>query len=87
MLIDGNPATLVDLSPVGAEVVSPTALKPNQRVRLAIEDDSTTVRASGTIAWASFEIPPGSGPRYRAGIDFLIADSAALQAFCLKHQA
>jgi hypothetical protein len=29
--IDGNPAALINLSVVGAQVVSPTILKPNQR--------------------------------------------------------
>ena len=38
MLIDGNPAMLVDLSTVGAQVVSATLLKPNQRVRLSFTE-------------------------------------------------
>src|SRR3954470_11844053 len=36
--IDGNIAVLLDLSIVGAQVVSPTILKPNQRVRMAMAD-------------------------------------------------
>lgn len=84
--IDGNPATLIDLSPLGAQVVSPTVLKPNQRIRLAIADEQGTLRLTGTIAWASFEIPPKSGPQYRAGIEFVRPDAAALGAFCQRHQ-
>ena len=84
--IDGNSAALVDLSPLGAQVVSPTVLRPNQRVRLAISDQVGTVRVSGSIAWATFEIPPGSGPRYRAGLEFLQPDTAQLEAFCRRHQ-
>ena len=38
MAVDGNPAALVDLSTVGAQVVSPTVLKPNQRVRVSFGD-------------------------------------------------
>jgi hypothetical protein len=87
VLIDGNPATLVDVSVAGMQVVSPTVMKPNQRVRMVLSDDEATVRANGTVAWASFEIPAGSGPRYRAGIELLTADLAALRAFCLKQQA
>ena len=86
VLIDGNPAALVDLSVAGTQVVSPSVLRPGQRVRVAITDKTTTVRANGKITWATFEIAPESGPRYRAGIEFLGADSA-LQAFCLKHKA
>jgi hypothetical protein len=83
--IDGNSALLVDLSPLGAQVVSPTVLRPNQRIRLGITDRVGTVRVSGSIAWATFEIPPGSGPRYRAGVEFLQPDTAQLEAFCRRH--
>ena len=82
-MVDGNAATLVDLSTVGAQVVSPTMLKPNQRVRMALHRRRTArVRFNAAVAWASFEIPPKSGPRYRAGIEFVDADGAAVDAFC-----
>jgi hypothetical protein len=87
MLIDGNPALVVDLSIVGAQVVSPTILKPNQRVRIALPDDLATMRFNAQVAWASFEIPSKTGPRYRAGIDFVDADARSIDAFCTKHRA
>jgi len=83
VLVDGNAAMLVDLSVGGAQVLSATALKPNQRVRVTLADARGAVRVSGTIAWATFEIPP----RYRAGIEFLGGDSAAIEAYALRHQA
>jgi hypothetical protein len=83
VLVDGNTATLVDLSTCGAQVLSPTVLKPNQRVRITLSDDHGTWRVSGTITWASFEIPP----RYRAGVEFLDADSAAIHAYTIRHKA
>jgi archaeosine-15-forming tRNA-guanine transglycosylase len=83
VLVDGNAAVLVDLSVGGAQVLSATALKPNQRVRVTLADARGAVRVSGTIAWATFEIPP----RYRAGIEFLGGDSAAIEAYALRHQA
>lgn len=83
ILVDGNAATLVDLSLAGAQVLSPTILRPNQRVRVTLIDDSGSWRFNGTVMWATFEIPP----RYRAGIVFADPDSAALRAFCAKHQA
>jgi hypothetical protein len=78
--IDGNPATLVDLSLVGAQVVSPTILRPNQRIRVTLPNGHKPLRMSGAVAWASFEIPK-SGVRYRAGIEFLDADAATLTRF------
>jgi len=86
ILIDGNPATLLDLSTCGAQVISPTILRPNQRVRLALTDESGVTRFNATIAWAAFEIPPQIGPQYRAGIDFVDADPDAIDAFCVKHR-
>jgi hypothetical protein len=87
ILVDGNPATLIDLSAVGAQVVSGSVLKPNQRIRIALADDQGSVKFNGAVAWASFEIPPTSGPRYRAGINFLDADTTAIDAYCLRHKA
>jgi PilZ domain len=78
--IDGNPAKLQDLSLVGAMVVSPTILRPNQRVRMSLPDKNRPVRFSAGVAWASFEMPKG-GPRYRAGIEFYDADPVALNKF------
>jgi hypothetical protein len=86
VLIDGNAATLVDLSTVGAQVICATILKPNQRVRMALPDDAGTVRVRATVAWASFEIPPQSGPRYRAGVAFADVDVRAVGAFCERHR-
>ena len=83
--LDGNAATLVDLSTLGAQVVSPTVLKPNQRIRVVIADQRMNIRLTGTIAWASFEIVAGSGPRYRAGIEFVNPDAVALDALCRPH--
>jgi len=78
--IDGNPATLVDLSIVGAQVLSPTILRPNQRIRMTLPNGGKLLRMSGAVAWASFEIPKG-GVRYRAGIEFLDGDAAAVMRF------
>ena len=65
--VDGNPAARIDLSTVGAQVVS--------------------LRFNGAVAWASFEIPPKGGPRYRAGIEFLDADASSVDAYCSRHKA
>src|SRR6476646_1709364 len=85
--IAGNVATLIDLSIIGAQVVSQTILKPNQRVRMSIGDTSRPVRFGAAVAWASFELAK-TGPRYRAGIEFFDADADALRRFCeAKKQA
>jgi PilZ domain len=81
VVIDGNVATLVDLSVIGAQVVSPTILKPNQRVRISISEGNKPLRFSAAVAWASFELA-ATGPRYRAGLEFFDADANAVRQFC-----
>jgi hypothetical protein len=85
--LDGNPAGLVDLSVIGAQVVSGTILRPNQRVRISVPTDEFVMRFRGAIAWAKFELPnPTEPPRYRAGIEFLDADVSAMADYCTRHK-
>ena len=81
--LDGNPAAIVDLSTVGAQVVSPTVLRPNQKVRITVPLDDLMMRFRGAIAWAKFELPksPAKAPQYRAGVEFTDADAAAIDTF------
>ena len=80
VLIDGSPAMLINLSIVGAQVVSPTILRPNQRVRMILPDEERPIRCTAGVAWAAFEMPK-TGPRYRAGIEFFDAESGNLDRF------
>ena len=85
--VDGNPAALVDLSTVGAQVVSPTVLKPNQRVRILMGDGKGAIKCNGAVAWAAFEMPKGMPTRYRAGIDFITtADPGSVDTFAKKNK-
>jgi CheY-like chemotaxis protein len=86
--LDGNPAGIVDLSIVGVQVLSPTILRPNQKVRVSIPNDDFVMRFRGSVAWAKFELPKAEDPpRYRAGVDFTDADSDALDDYCNKIKA
>jgi PilZ domain len=80
VMIDGNPAALINLSVVGAQVVSPTILKPNQRVRMTLQDREGPIRVMAGVAWAAFEMPK-SGPVYRAGIEFYDAEAGNVERF------
>jgi hypothetical protein len=86
VLVDGNPAALVDISTVGVQVLSPKLLRPNQRVRIALAEGTSTIRCDGAIAWASFEMPKGQSPRYRAGIEISGADGKAVNAYVERHK-
>jgi len=87
VLIDGSRGTLIDLSTLGAQLVTSIVLKPNQKVRVSLADEDRPIRCSATVIWASFEIPKGSTPQYRAGLDFIEPDLGALDAFIRRHGA
>lgn len=86
-LLDGNAVTVVDLSTVGAQVLSPTIIRPNQRVRMVLSDEQGIIRLNASVAWASLEIAPKGGICYRAGIEFLDADAALVSAYAERHRA
>ena len=87
--LDGNPAAVIDLSAVGAQVISPTVLRPNQKVRISLPSNDLTLRFRGSIAWAKFELPkPGTtSPQYRAGVEFMDADAQAIDSVIDRERA
>src|SRR5947207_6433837 len=83
--VDDGLAKVVDLSSIGAQIVSKSALRPRQRLRVTLADDLGIVRFSAAVAWAVFEIPKGA-TRYRAGIEFKDAQGKAVEAFAHRHK-
>lgn len=87
ILIDGGPVRLVDLSALGAQVLSTAVLRPSQRVRVSMVDEKLTLRFQATIVWATFEMPRGgTAPRYRAGIVFSGADADSISEYATRHR-
>lgn len=86
IFIDGNRGSLVDLSTLGAQLLTATILKPNQRVRVSLTDEEGRLRCAATVVWASFEIPKGQSPRYRAGLDFIDPDIAAVEGYIRRNK-
>jgi hypothetical protein len=86
--LDGNPAAVLDLSTVGAQVISPTILRPNQKVRITIPTGDFQMRFRGAIAWAKFEMSKAvKAPQYRAGVAFTDSDAAAIDTFCARNRS
>jgi hypothetical protein len=79
-IVDGRPVQLIDLSIHGAQVLSCEILKPNQKIRITL-DPQSGIRFQAGVAWATFELPQASGPKYRAGMEFFDADPARVQQF------
>ena len=86
VIVDAKIATLIDLSTVGAQVVLSVGLKPNQQTEVAFTDGVTRLKCTATVVWTSFEMTE-SGQRFRVGLDFVDADTAAIDGFAQRHKA
>ena len=85
--IDTVKATLIDLSRIGAQLMTTLQLKPGQKVRVTLDDRTGNVQFNAAVMWASFEITPKGVSRYRAGLEFADADAADVDAYIGRHKA
>jgi hypothetical protein len=83
--VEQTAGMLIDLSTIGAQFVSQLAVKPAQEVKLTLTDAAGNLKLMARVVWASFEIPPNSGPRYRAGAELVDADAPSIDAFIQRH--
>jgi hypothetical protein len=80
--VNGDPARLFDLSVSGCQLLSPTALRPNQMVKILLPAGKTPVTCSGKVVWTRLEpMAAGQPLGYRAGVRFTKADEAGIEAF------
>jgi hypothetical protein len=85
VLVNGVASALVDLSTLGAQVVSPSAVYPNRSVRVVLPLDEGDLSCKARIVWARIEPQQDAAVRYRAGLEFTEADQAAVQLFVTRH--
>ena len=85
--LDGTRVVLIDLSPVGAQVLSSTFLRPGQHVRMSVADKETALRLVATVVWVCYEAPSARGiAGYRAGLYFVNADPEGIAAFGARNR-
>jgi len=86
--VDNGKAGLVDVSAMGAQLLSAPALRPNQILRIVLPDNGTPVKVTAKVAWALFEKPTHSPDAYyRAGIEFTDGVKPTLEDYCKRHCA
>ena len=83
--VNGDTARLFDLSVSGCQLLSSSALKPHQLVKVLLPA-TTPVTCAGKVVWTRLE-PMGMGQPlgYRAGVRFTRADEVAIEAFATSH--
>jgi hypothetical protein len=87
-VVENGTASLVDISVLGAQVVSQPALRPNQTIKVALPDTGEMLRVTAHVAWSTFEKPKlVIQAYYRAGIEFTDAAQLALEDYRIRHCA
>jgi len=82
--VDDQPAQVLDLSAIGAQLITAQTLKPKQVVSLSIGD--ARIGVSGRVVWARVEVVRNART-CRAGVQFIAPDRRTITAFAQAHQA
>jgi hypothetical protein len=84
--LDGSPTSLVDMSTIGVQVLSPLALRPNRIVKMALRGGESELTCKVRVMWARFEQPQGgAAAQYRVGVKFTDLEPKAIEAFMARH--
>ena len=85
-VLDGTTISLVDVSVLGAQVISELVMRPKQRVKITIQEGDAGIRVAARVAWSVFEkLKDQPLPRYRVGMEFDEGTRQALEEFLKKH--
>jgi hypothetical protein len=86
VVVESGHASLVDLSVLGAQIVSLPMLRPNQKIKIDLTDPDETLSVIAQVAWALFERPQlKEEPFYRVGLEFTGAAQKALEQYRQRH--
>jgi hypothetical protein len=85
--VEGGQASLVNISVLGAQVVSQPVLRPGQTVKIALPDAAAMLNLTAHVAWSTFQQTKQGVPVYRAGIAFTDAAQETLDDYCRRYGA
>ena len=86
VVVDDAKGALIDLSVLGAQVVSPHVLRPNSAVRLILPSETGGLSCAARVVWVLVEQNHNdSHALYRTGIQFTDAKTGELEAFFNQH--
>jgi hypothetical protein len=85
--VEGGQASLVNISVLGAQVVSLPVLRPGQTVKIALPDQNEMLRLTAHVAWSMFQQTKQGTMVYRAGVSFTDAAQETLDDYCRRYGA
>jgi len=84
--VESGHASLVDMSVLGAQILSGLVLRPKQKIKIDLSDESKTLSVFAQVAWSMFEKPTlEAEPHYRAGIEFTGSAQQVLEKYRQRH--
>ncbi|OLC83648.1 MAG: hypothetical protein AUH72_03870 [Acidobacteria bacterium 13_1_40CM_4_65_8] len=88
VIVESGHASLVDMSALGAQIVSLPVLRPRQKIKVDLTDADETLSVIAHVAWSMFEMPqPKAEPHYRVGLEFTGAAQRVLEKYRRRHCA
>lgn len=86
VLVDGVASTPVDVSALGAQIISPAAMRPNRCVRIQLPNGGNRLNCEGRIVWAQLDSARADAPAtYRAGVCFVGINLSAITTFVSQY--
>ena len=85
--VEGGQASLVNISVLGAQLVSQPVLRPGQTVKIALPDKDEMLRLTAHVAWSMFQQTKQGMMVYRAGVAFTDAAQETLDDYCRRYGA
>jgi len=85
-LADGAPIDVVDLSVLGAQMISQPMMKPNQKIRIGLPEADGGITLTANVAWSVYEkVASKPAPHFRVGIEFSNTEAENLDEYCKRH--
>jgi hypothetical protein len=85
-MADGESINVIDLSVLGAQMISQPMMRPNQKVRVGLLDEAGTIQVTASVAWSIYEKPAQAAqPHFRVGVEFNDAVRETLEEYCRRH--
>ena len=85
-LAEGSSIKIVNLSVLGAQIISQPLMRPSQKLRLALPDETSALQLTASVAWSMFEKPSDApAPHFRVGMEFSDAVREALEDYCKRN--
>jgi hypothetical protein len=82
VMVESGCAHLIDISVLGAQVVSLRVLRPGQKIKVSLPDTDDTLNVVAQVAWSLFERAQLQvEPHYRVGLEFTNAAQQALEGY------